>query len=639
MSDYWLREEGKQGRLNIATRDSHDRLRMDIEKVLCSYQKLSVLKPCKDEKHEQGRRGASIGQKKSKVRGYGLSLDIGLGKEHLINKPKFVGCSSTKSRLTVDPSFKGTLKKRKVQTPAMKASDRTNPNQDNLFSPKTDEYKAKSRNLQKSKLKRRYNHSISGVNNYKLDIDAHHANDDLKYHLSYAGMPKTSPSLIGIASIGSNRKTEGQKLTLKTKEESQSQREQISKLIKNRLDSNKDKLLKHEDNQSYIKRVKQMLKSHNMPCAPMKASSNTPLSKKIGFSSIVQPSANDQDSKYGLGHHISETLQKAKFIRSKNKSLDTRESKSKGQSHIRNESMKRSGDFIEKELTERQSSKDKRGLLKSFLEIVKQSPPEKHITPKYAHRSARTASFHGWQISAADEKKDVLRMNSLKQNGTNKAGKKSHSPAKSTLKIDTNFRKVIPKTAKGKATPNSLIFKTLSEKAKTQTSARDLQKQGPGENFETLFRRPLSNENARPVHFKSPSTGESPAKIKVQRAPQFEAKQPRVPRKAKNFHSFSSQTDSLLMVDFKRAVAANMVAGNQDSVPVFFELLKSVRNTDLTSEGFTLRAERCLMTVQASNLHTLEVHSFSPGSLDRSGGNFNRQQAIKTAAVVDGLHA
>lgn len=607
MSDYWHRDDAKKDKKAIS-RDTHDRLRIDIEKILGSSNKLNVLKPYHNLKAKEGKRGLSAGRS-GKSRRYGLSLEIGSSKDNLGPRPKFAGSISTKAKLTMDPTFKGTFKNRKVQTPNVKGSDRAELNQEQkleAFAPKGDEYKNNARNMQKAKLKRRYNHSISGVCNYKLEIDAPKANEELRYHESYTGIPKSATSYTG--RIITYVKLESYKPTLKTKEESQHHRDQISQLIKSRLDSNKDKLLKHEDNQSYIRRVKQMLQSSNMLSTPLKTDLSTPLRKQFAFSSMIKSkAAQDQAMKINFAQNLSQDINKSKLVRFKNKSLDTRDTKKKPLPHKRHISMKKSMDLKEKDIMERQSSHEKKSLLKSFLDIVKKSPPEKHITPKYAHRSARTASFHDWHYSPLDDKKGVVRMNSLKKDGSCKSAKKSYSPSKNELKIDNNLKSSIPKTSKGKTSSTSLFFKNLTEKAKNQGSAKNLFNQQLDEHFETLVKRPGSSEIDRNPNFTSPSTGESPAKTKQVKHSQSEAKPERISTKSKNFNSFSGNQDTLLIVDIKKALTINMDHDNKDSIPAFFDSLKSITHSDPESATFTGTLDSCLMASQAANIHALQV--------------------------------
>ena len=231
------------------------------------------------------------------------------------------------------------------------------------------EHQASLTKILYSKHKKRANSSVSSIQN--------------KLEQEYERMPNVATTQAYLIDSGSHQQSNTNEslgsppvhhLKLRSREESSKERAQINEIIKKRLELNSSQLLKHEDNETYIRRMKQTLKNNLLPGTPSKPAASTPLSKqsypvKFALRALERP-----DTKISEPEIIEWSW---KPERPKNRSLDANEASPKVNSfHKRQVSVNKVLD-VGKSRTKAglgEKSAGTKSMLKSFLDLVSVKP-------------------------------------------------------------------------------------------------------------------------------------------------------------------------------------------------------------------------------------------------------------------------
>lgn len=597
---------------------SSKKLRQDIEKILGGKEKMHALKNAGELKQKSSRSRQSQEQRGSKKSAKAkLTLDMPASNDQ---KGSFAsGWSSAKTNPWESNVLRGELKQRLAKTPlanCLKEKMKRSLLEEQIVRQDIEAPQASTKSATQGRLRRRFNYSVSGTSDCRVgDKATPEQTRNLAYQLSFKGQAK---ELAGVTSLpGCQVIGEKDVVGLKTREESSKERSKISEIIRDRLESNKERLLKNEDNQAYISRLKNVLQQKKTSASPKRSTSDTPIHKQIVLGNLAQ----------NLSPNLAKTLfpqqitgqtspTEVKHQRVKNKSLDTKEGKPKDcQPHKRHISMKKSVEMRDTAgLTDRESSGEKRSLLKTFLDIVKKSPPEKLTTPKPFQKNQRTSSMNYWTASPQAKKQTATITGSLKK--PSEKGRegvlKTQKPLEGVAKLCKDQK---PRTAKGGTSYTSLFYNTTVEAFKKDRSERPTSTRFEIQ-FETLSRVTQEIFKKSKGHTKSPSSGESPVRVAT-----FENELSRGKTEDGQLHNIlnvAKTRNSFLKVDFKTALSLSMNKSFFQSLTELSQSLEHLaKSLQSTVDQLIPAIQRCLSLVQPADFVSLEVKSLDVAAVDK----------------------
>lgn len=475
------------------------------------------------------------------------------------------------------------------------------------------EYQTGSANTLAAKSKRRNNNSISSVN-YKGDPQRDTPLGMTKSPVQH----KSLEHRLKVFYIDTNEAEEGgSPIKLRSRDESSRERAQINELINKRLESSSNLLLRNEDNQAYIKRVKQVLKGSMMPGTPTKHVMSAP-DNKMPLSSKSQKNSPELSASKFLEATVSDWGLKPQ--RPKNRSLDTRDVSPKvGNLHKRQISFNKANEMAEERFKNKPEEKfnEKNSLLKCFLEVLKIKPHDL-LTNDRSNKDNTPLSINdeGARIDTGvkgDKRMFFDTLRATAKVGVSKDIKAMNlnNPAQSKNQIKSS----IPSSCRADNNYRSL-FQSLLQKGIPKNSVRAPSSYVSGVQGSFLARQ-QAVDNVNKVRVpNAASTGESSSaadlkdKLVARNSPQ------RIKQTADNTSGLNEANKALLKIDRRQAAILSMNALDSLSLPRNLARTEQIYQGYLRSQDVYELVRWYFNSCQTQGVLVLEVIYGLPASLD-----------------------